>query len=111
MELLEQFAVFLGKAVGLQWDSLYVAQTTSRSKDWNQYLNEVKIEVKLKSVAQVWNRLNSMKNYKGVEWNPNDLKGSKQAVRCLLNQGLSEEEILTLDFGNLDVAGVLEELQ
>ena len=44
MELLEQFAVFLGKAVGLQWDSLYVAQTTSRSKDWNQYLNEVKIK-------------------------------------------------------------------
>ena len=52
-----------------------------------------------------------MKNYKDVEWNSNDLKSSKQAVRCLLNAGVSEEEILTLDFGNLDVAGVLEELQ
>ena len=111
MELLEQFAAFLGKAVGLQWDSLYVAQTTSRSKDWNQYLNEVKIKVKLKLVTQVWNRLNSMENYKDIEWNSNDLKSSKQAVRCLLNEGVSEEEILTLDFGNLDVAGVLEELQ
>ena len=66
---------------------------------------------KLKSVAQVWNRLNSMKNYKGIEWNSDDLQSSKQAVRCLLNEGISEEEILTLDFGNLDVAGVLEELR
>ena len=52
-----------------------------------------------------------MKNYEDIEWNSNDLKSSKQAVRCLLNEGVSEEEILTLDFGNLDVAGVLEELQ
>lgn len=71
----------------------------------------MKSKLKLKSVAQVWNRLNSMENYKDVEWNSNDLQSSKQAVRCLLNEGVSEEEILTLDFGNLDVAGVLEELQ
>lgn len=67
----------------------------------------MKSKLKLKSVAQVWNRLNNMENYKGVEWNSNDLKSSKQAVRCLLNEGVSEEEILTLDFGNLDVAVVL----
>ena len=70
----------------------------------------MKSKLKLKLVAQVWNQLNSMKNYKGVEWNSDDLKSSKQAVRCLLKEGISEEEILTLDFGSLDVAGVLEEL-
>ena len=51
------------------------------------------------------------RNYRGIEWDSSDLQSSKQAVRCLLKEGVSEEEVLTLDFGNLDVAGVLEELQ
>lgn len=87
------------------WRRLQVGRKTETNISMKSKLK------KLKSVAQVWNRLNSMKNYKNIEWNSDDLQSSKQAVRCLLNEGISEEEILTLDFGNLDVAGVLEELQ
>ena len=87
------------------WRRLQVGRKTETNISMKSKLK------KLKSVAQVWNRLNSMKNYKGIEWNSDDLQSSKQAVRCLLNEGISEEEILTLDFGNLDVAGVLEELR
>lgn len=87
------------------WRRLQVGRKTETNISMKSKLK------KLKSVAQVWNRLNSMKNYKGIEWNSNDLQSSKQAVRCLLKEGISEEEILTLDFGNLDVAGVLEELR
>ena len=47
--------------------------------------------------------------YDGVTWNPEDLISSKQAVRILLSQGVTEEELLQLDFGNLDVEGVLNE--
>ena len=87
------------------WRRLQVGRKTETNISMKSKLK------KLKSVAQVWNRLNNMKNYKNIEWNSDDLQSSKQAVRCLLKEGISEEEILTLDFGNLDVAGVLEELQ
>lgn len=47
--------------------------------------------------------------YNGVTWNPEDLISSKQAIRILLSQGVIEEELLELDFGNLDVESVIEE--
>lgn len=49
------------------------------------------------------------RTYKDVSWTVDDLLSSKQAVNCLLIEGVSEEEILSLDFGNLDVAAVIEE--
>jgi len=50
-----------------------------------------------------------MKTYKDVTWDPEDLMSSAQAVRCLVVDGISEEEILSLDFGNLDIAVAIEE--
>lgn len=50
-----------------------------------------------------------MNTYLDVSWNPEDLVSSKQAVYCLLIQGVSEEDILDLDFGNLNVTAIIEE--
>lgn len=47
--------------------------------------------------------------YAGISWNPNDLISSKNAVKMLQNEGIDEETILQLDFGNLDVVAVLAE--
>ena len=47
--------------------------------------------------------------YKDFSWTPDDLISSKQMVWCMLTNGISEEEILSQDFGNLDVLAVIEE--
>lgn len=48
---------------------------------------------------------------KGVSWDTSDLISCKQAVEILTRMGVVEEELLTLDFGGLDVPEVLEELE
>ena len=48
-------------------------------------------------------------SYKDISWDADDLLSSKHAVNCMLINGISEEEILSQDFGNLDVAAVIEE--
>jgi hypothetical protein len=47
--------------------------------------------------------------YKGISWNKEDLISSKQALLILLKEGISEEEIHTLDFGSLDVDAIIDE--
>lgn len=51
------------------------------------------------------------KSYLGVWWNTDDLISCKQAVAILyFDMGVPEEEINTLDFDELDVQDVLDEL-
>lgn len=49
-------------------------------------------------------------NYLGVTWDTEDLISCKQAV-CILYfcKGLSEDDLYKLNFGNLDIEGVLDE--
>lgn len=48
--------------------------------------------------------------YKGVSWNTQDLTGSKQAFCILAKAGVKPEVLQSLNFGNLDIASVWEEL-
>lgn len=52
----------------------------------------------------------SWNNYKDVSWNANDLVSAKQGCCILINEGATWEELSQLDFGNLDVAEVWDEL-
>ncbi len=46
----------------------------------------------------------------GVTWDTEDLVSCKQAVRILFfHKGAEVSELFSLDFGNLDVEGVLDE--
>lgn len=50
-------------------------------------------------------------NYLGVTWDTEDLVSCKQAVAELFfNMGVSEEEINKLNFADLDIQDVLDEL-
>lgn len=51
-----------------------------------------------------------MENFNGVYWNPNDLLQCKQAYKILRNMGYSYEDLSELDFGNLDIISVEEEM-
>lgn len=44
-----------------------------------------------------------------VFWNSEDLIASKNACIMLINDGYSLDELLEMDFGNLDVVGVWNE--
>lgn len=48
-------------------------------------------------------------NFNGVAWDASDLISCKQAVLILAREGVCDEVLLSLNFGNLDVAAVLEE--
>jgi hypothetical protein len=53
--------------------------------------------------------MEAKQQFKGVSWDASDLISCKQAVGILAGMGVGEEELLTLDFGSLDVLGVIEE--
>lgn len=54
--------------------------------------------------------MEAKKEFTGVSWDTSDLVSCKQAVEILAGMGVGEEELLTLDFGGLDVSGVIEEI-
>lgn len=54
--------------------------------------------------------METKQKFKGVSWDTSDLISCKQAVEILTRMGVGEEELLSLDFGGLDVSEVLEEL-
>lgn len=49
--------------------------------------------------------------YNGVFWDSDDLIACKQACQILFKKGVSEEILSQLDFGNLDVSEVLNEIR
>ncbi|MDR0608006.1 MAG: hypothetical protein LBG52_06820 [Candidatus Peribacteria bacterium] len=49
-------------------------------------------------------------NYDGVVRDPSDLISSKQALRILYNDGVDETTLYQLNFGNLDVDAVIDEI-
>lgn len=51
-----------------------------------------------------------MEQYLDYSWNPEDLISSKSMVCVMTHNGITPEEILGLNFGNLDVVAVLEEI-
>ena len=69
-----------------------------------------KYEIKAVPAAQVWKLVKCMEYFAGWSWDPNDLISSKQAFLGLLMEGVSFDELSVLDFGNLDLIGVAEEV-
>ena len=53
--------------------------------------------------------LKEMESYLEFSWDPKDLVCSKAMVNVMIHNGVTPEEILGLNFGNLDVVAVLEE--
>lgn len=54
--------------------------------------------------------MKAKREFLGVSWDTSDLISCKQAVEILTRIGVGEEELLTLDFGGLDVSEVVEEI-
>jgi hypothetical protein len=50
-------------------------------------------------------------NFNGVYWDANDLLQCKQAYKILRMEGFSYEDLSDLNFGNLDVISVEEEME
>ena len=50
-----------------------------------------------------------MERYLDFSWDPEDLICCKSVVNVMIHNGLTPEEILGLNFGNLDVVAVLKE--
>ena len=47
--------------------------------------------------------------FKDYSWDSSNLQSCKQAFLNLYKEGFSFEELSSLDFGNLDLSGVLDE--